>query len=35
MMIVVFVLYNDIARRLTPGMVVGNGPVSSLLIHKS
>jgi regulator of sigma E protease len=35
MMIVVFVLYNDIARRITPGMVVGNGPMSSLLVHKS
>jgi regulator of sigma E protease len=36
MMIVVFVLYNDIARRITPGMVVGNGSLSSLMmVHKS
>src|SRR5579883_2525288 len=34
MMIVVFVLYNDIARRITPGMVVGGGAVMSSFTHR-
>lgn len=35
MMIVVFVLYNDIARRITPGILVGNTSAAAALAHKS
>ena len=33
MMIVVFVLYNDIARRITPGMIVGHTSTAASLGH--
>ena len=35
MMLMVFVIYNDIARRITPGMLVGNMSAASGLIHRS
>ena len=35
MMVVVFVLYNDIARRITPGILIGPASAGSSLIQRS